>query len=363
MIPLVKFCIEEDVKEAIERVLNSGRYVLGRETELFEREFSSYIGVKYGIAVSSGTASLFLILKALNIGRGNEVIVPAYTFVASFSPILMVGATPRFVDVDYDTMTIDPEKIEKKINPKTKAIIVVHLFGHPADMKPILEIAEKHNLIVIEDCAEAHGARYKGKKVGSFGDVSFFSFYPTKNLTVYGDGGMVLTNNQDIAEKIKLLRQHGQIEKEKYVMLGYNFRLSEIHAAIGRVELKKLDKRNEYRRELASIYHEELNKLVDLPVEKEWAYHVYNIFSIKIRKREEIIKYLREKKIEVGIYYKFPANKYDILPSTIRKERYINATRLSKSSLALPISAHHTPEEIRVVANELKRAIIKIGAK
>ncbi len=357
MIPYVKFHVDDDVREAVNRVLDSGRYVLGKETEMFEHELASYIGVKYGIATSSGTASLFLILKALNIGSGNEVIVPAYTFIAAFSPVLMVGAKPVFVDVNYDTMTIEPELIEKAITPKTRAIIIVHQFGHPADMDPIKEIAEKHGLIIIEDCAEAHGAMYKGKKVGSIGDVSFFSFYPTKNLTVYGDGGMVLTNDYELAEKIRLLRHHGQVDMEKYMMLGYNFRLSEIHAAIGRVELKKLDGRNKIRRELAKVYNEELIDYVEIPKEKDWAYHVYNVYTIKVEKRKRVMQYLEKNGIEFGVYYKKPANKYGILPSSIRRIKYEVASTLSKKCLSLPISHNHSKEEIQYVAECIKKAI------
>jgi len=356
-VPFVKFYVNSDVKNAINKVLESGRYVLGDENRSFEREFASYIGVKYGVATSSGTASLFLILKALGIGVGDEVIVPAFTFIASFSPVIMVGAKPVFVDVDYDTMTINPNLIERSISPKTKAIIVVHLFGHPADMDPIMEIAEKYGLIVIEDCAEAHGSKYKGRKVGSIGDVSFFSFYPTKNLTVFGEGGMILTNDYDLAEKIRLLRHHGEIEKEKYVMLGYNFRLSEIHAAIGRVELKRLDKYIERRRKLAKIYSNELREYVEVPIERDWAYHSYSVYTIKVNDRRRLVKYFEEHGVGYGIYYRRPANKYGILPPSIRQLNYNVAEQLSQKCISLPLSQNHSEEDILHVIDCIKKAL------
>lgn len=359
MIPLFRIRVEDDVREAIDRVLESGRYVLGEETRLFEEEFARYIGVKYAVATSSGTSSLFLILKALNISDGDEVIVPSYTFIASISPVLMVNAKPVFVDVDYDVMTIDPGHIEERISSKTKAIIVVHLFGHPANLDPIIEIADKYGLYVIEDAAEAHGAMYKRRRVGSYGYVGFFSFYPTKNLPVYGDGGMVVTNDRDLAEKIRLLRHHGQVRREEYRFLGYNMKMSEIHAAIGRVELRKLDSRNERRRKLARIYDEELNGVVEIPVEKEWAYHVYHLYTIKSESRDKLARYLMEHNVETGIYYQKPANKYEVFNEEIRKLHFEVAERLTKRVLSLPMSHNHTEEEILTVSKLIREFFMR----
>lgn len=358
MIPLFRIKVEEDVKRAVDRVLDSGRYVLGSETESFEKEFANYVGVRYAIATSSGTSSLFLILKALNISAGSEVIVPSYTFIASISPVLMVNARPVFVDVDYDTMTIDPNHVEKAISKKTKAVIIVHLFGHSADLDPIIEIADKHGLYVIEDAAEAHGALYKGRKVGSYGHVGFFSFYPTKNLSVYGDGGMVVTNDKDVADKIRLLRHHGQVGREEYKFLGYNMKMSEIHAAIGRVELKKLDNRNRKRRKLAEIYNEELEGIVKTPVEREWAYHVYHLYTIKCENRDRLREYLMEHGVETGVYYCKPANKYQVFNEKIRKMNFKVANRLTREVLSLPISHNHTEEEILTVSKLIREFFI-----
>lgn len=360
MIPLYRITVDEDVKQAVIHVLDSGRYVLGEQNRLFEREFSRYINVKYAVSTSSGTSALYLILRALGIGRGDEVIVPSYTFIASVTPILMVDAKPVFIDVDYDTMTIDIEKIKKAITDKTKAIIPVHLFGHPAYMDAINEIADERGIYVIEDAAEAHGAEYKGDKVGSLGYAAFFSFYPTKNLTVYGDGGIVVTNDEEIADKVRLLRHHGQIDKDKYIMLGYNMKMSEIHAAIGRIELKKLDRRNEIRRKFAKIYNETLGNYVDLPIEKNWAKHVYHLYTIKCKHRDALANYLRRRGIETGIYYKRPVNKYNVFPSQIRKMKYPISEMLSKKVLSIPISHNHTEDEIYTVSEEIKKFMKKL---
>ncbi|PCN51053.1 erythromycin biosynthesis sensory transduction protein eryC1 [Candidatus Geothermarchaeota archaeon ex4572_27] len=354
-IPLFRIRADEEVRRAIEKVLGSGRYVLGEETEAFEREFASYIGVRRAVATSSGTSALFLILKALGIGPGDEVVVPAFTFIASVTPVLMVGARPRFVDVDYETMTLDPEAVRRAVGERTKAIIAVHLFGHPADMSPILEVAEERGIYVIEDAAEAHGAKYRGRRVGSIGHAAFFSFYPTKNVTVLGDGGMVATNDEELAERVALLRHHGQVARDDYRMLGYNMKMSEIHAAIGRVELRRLDGRNEHRRRLARIYGEEIGDLLEIPVEKPWAYHVYHIYQVKLEERDRLRGYLAERGIETGVYYSRPVNVHGAIPPEYRGLRFPVAEELTRRVLALPMSHNHTEEEIAEVCSEIKR--------
>jgi dTDP-4-amino-4,6-dideoxygalactose transaminase len=354
LIPLVRIVIEEDVKKAVEKVLDSGIFVLGEETKRFEEEFSRYIGVRYGVATSSGTTSLFLILKALNIGDGDEVLVPGYTFIASISPILHFGAKPVFVDIDPETYTLDIDDLRRKVGEKTKAVIPVHLFGHSVDMDPLLEVARKHGLYVIEDAAEAHGGEYKGKRLGSIGDVSFFSFYPSKNMSVYGDGGMVVTNDPDLAEKVRLLRHHGQVGRDEYRYLGYNMKMSEIHAAIGRVELKKLDKRNKVRRRLAGVYREELGETVDNPVEREWAYHVYHLYVIKARSRDKLYNYLLERDIGCAIHYRKPAYRHRILGVNTNL-KLKGSEYAAEKSLSLPMSPYLEEEEISYIAGEIKK--------
>jgi len=246
--------IKDEVKGPIEKVIQSGRFILGEDVGLFEEEFAKYCGVRYGVGVNSGTDALFLACLACGIGKGDEVIVMPYTYIATTLAISMAGARPVFVDIDEKTYNIDISKIEKAITKKTKAILPVHLCGHPADMKPLMEIARKYNLKIIEDCAQAHGALYKDKKVGGFGDASCFSFYPTKNLGAFGDGGMVLTNSEKIKEILLLLRDYGRKGRYEHIIKGYNSRLDTLQAAILRVKFRHLDEWNEKRRKIAALY-------------------------------------------------------------------------------------------------------------
>ena len=255
--------IQQEIKEAVERVFESGRFVLGDEGAAFETEFSSYIGAKYGIGVNSGSDALFLALKALGIDKNSEVITVSHTFVSTVDGIARCGAKPVFVDVEPDTYCINTAKIEEKITERTKAILPVHLYGHPADLDEVLKIAKQYDLSVVEDACQAHGTEYKGKKVGSFGTVGCFSFYPVKNLGVYGDGGMVTTNDSSLAEKIRLLRNYGQSKKYYHDVVGINSRLDELQAAILRVKLSRLDEWNEKRRRLAELYKETLRQTDD----------------------------------------------------------------------------------------------------
>jgi dTDP-4-amino-4,6-dideoxygalactose transaminase len=248
------------IDQAIGRVLESGRYILGEQVELFEKEFADYLKVKHAFGVASGTDALYLALVAGGVGRGDEVITVSHTAVATIAAIELCGAKPVLVDIEPDFYTLNPTQLKKAITKKTKAIIPVHLYGHPADMKSILAIAQKHNLLVIEDCAQAHGAIYYDQRVGSMGDIACFSFYPTKNLGALGDGGLVATNNQKLAKKLKLLRQYGWAKRYVSHIPGQNSRLDELQAAILRVKLKKLDKDNQQRIELASIYTAHLLK-------------------------------------------------------------------------------------------------------
>ena len=255
-----------EIDEAVNRVLHSGWYILGKEVETFEVEFAKYIGVKFAIGVGSGTEAIHLALSACGIKKGDEVITVSHTAVATISAIEMTGATPVFVDIESDYFTIDPNKIKAAITPNTKAIIPVHMYGQPADMDPIVETAKENSLWVIEDCAQAHGAEYKGQKVGSIGHLGCFSFYPTKNLGGVGDGGAIITNSKKLEEKIRLLHQYGWEEKFISKISGWNSRLDEIQAAVLSVKLKHLDDNNRIRREIAAHYSKKLKiKGVSLP--------------------------------------------------------------------------------------------------
>ena len=302
----------EDEINAVIEVLKSGKLTMlvGEVTRKFEDEFAKIHGVKHAIAVSNGTVALHVALRALGIGPGDEVITSPFTFVASASSILHQNAIPIFADIDRETFNIDPASIEERITDKTKAIIAVHLCGHPAEMDEIMKIAREHNLAVIEDCAQAIGAKYKGKIVGSIGDINAFSFYLSKNITT-GEGGMVLTDNDELAEKAKLIRHHGEPEWYKYILLGYNYRMTELQAAIGLAQLKKLEKLNERRREIAKIYFDELEDLsaLQLPIEKPYVNHVWHIYNVlidldKVRKnRDEIVKAIKAENVWVSICY------------------------------------------------------------
>src|SRR3990172_11434114 len=275
MIPIAKIEVDERTIQAAIRVIKSGQWLHGPFSKNFEEKFAKFSDVKFAASCSSGTTALFLALRSLGIQNGDEVIVPSFSFVATASCISMCGATPKFIDINPENFTLDPNQIQKNISSKTKAIIPVHLFGHPADMKHINEIAKKNSIYVIEDAARSHGAKYNGKRVGSLSDVACFSFYPSKNLTVCGDGGMITTNNKSIIEKVKILRNHGRKEKYVHFTLGYNFKLSEIQAGIGLARLQKLEKNNRLRRIIAKKYSDELPDSVIKPIEEKWAKHVY----------------------------------------------------------------------------------------
>jgi len=275
--------------EAVTEVLKSGRYADGPKAKEFESNFAQYIGTKRGVSCSSGTAALHLSLIVCGIKPGDEVIVPPLTFFATVEAVLHQGAIPVFADLDPRTYCLDPKDFEKKITSKTKAVIPVHLFGMPSEMDEILEIAKKHDIFVIEDCAQAHGAEYKGKKVGSFGDVNCWSFYATKNMTT-GEGGAVTTNNEELADKITALKNHGMINRNDHAILGYNYRMSEIHAAIGIVQLKKLDQFNEKRRRISSKLIEELSSIswLETPFIPDYVKHAF--FWCPFKVKEDIIK-------------------------------------------------------------------------
>ncbi len=299
--------VKDEVMKAIEDVLSGMNLCLGPNCQALENEFALYCNTKYAIGVGSGTEAIQFALLACGVKEGDEVITSPHTFFATAEAVATIGAKPVFIDIDPLTYTLDPEGIEKKVTGKTKAIIPVHMYGQAADMKPIMEISKKYGIPVIEDACQAHGALYKGKKAGSLGDAGCFSFYFTKNLGGYGEGGMVTTDNDKIAETIKLYRNHGHRSKYEHAVFGYNGRLDEIQAAILRIKLKYLDEYNTKRREIAKQYTLLLqNTPLLLPEEAEDRKHVYHLYVVRSKKRDALQEYLNNKGVGTGIHYKTP---------------------------------------------------------
>lgn len=345
--------IKEDIKKAIIDAVESGQYIMGPNVKAFEEEIAAYLGVKHAIAVANGTDALVLTLDALGIGPGDEVITSPYTFFASAECISRVGAKPVFADIDPETFNIDPEDIEKKITEKTKAIIPVHIFGQAADMARIMAIAEKHGLYVVEDACQAMGAKVNGRKVGTIGKAGCFSFFPTKNLGAYGDGGLVVTDDDELADKIRLLRVHGSRKKYFHELIGYNSRLDEIQAAVLRVKLKHIDSWNEARRKKAMLYNELLRntpvKTPDINGEKS---HVFHLYTILAPNRNEIKSYLERKGIPTGIYYPLPLHLQEVYKNLGYKKGDLPiAEKTCEQNLSLPLYPELTDDQIKYVAD------------
>lgn len=361
MIPIAKPLIGEEEINAVVEVLKSGMLAHGKEVEAFEKEFAQYLGAKHAVAVTNGTAALDVALKALKIGPGDEVITTPFTFIASANAILFQGAKPVFADIDPKTFNLDPNDVLEKINDKTKAIVVVHLYGQPADMKAFKEIAEDYKLYLIEDCAQAHGAEFEGQKVGTFGDIAAFSFYPTKNMTT-GEGGMVVTNNDELAKRADLIRNHGQAEKYLHVELGYNLRMTNIAAAIGRVQLKKLDEWNENRIENARLLSEGISKIEGLtpPYVDPRVKHVFHQYVIRVEEefplnRDELMAKLREKGIGTAVHYPIPVHQQPLYQKLgYPKDICPNAIEASKRVLSLPVHPAVGKEDIDYIISALK---------
>ncbi|MFS8086244.1 MAG: DegT/DnrJ/EryC1/StrS family aminotransferase [Acidobacteriota bacterium] len=296
-----------EIDQAIQRVLDRGRYVLGEEVSNFESEFACYVGVKHAVGVGSGTEALHVALTACRIGPGDEVITVSHTAVATVAAVELTGATPVLVDIEPDFFTIDPDRLRAAVTSRTRAIIPVHLYGQPANLEPILEIAREHNLRVIEDCAQAHGATYQGQRVGSYGDIACFSFYPTKNLGALGDGGMVVTGDAELAEHARLLREYGWAERYVSHIAGWNSRLDEIQAAVLRVKLRYLDQDNQQRARIADRYAEGLSDCsLVLPAIRDHATHVFHLYVVRSSKREQLQAYLNERGVGTLVHYPVP---------------------------------------------------------
>ena len=342
--------IEEEVNSAIKDVLESGWFVLGENVSAFERDFAEYVGTEHCLGLNSGSDALYLALKALGIGKGDEVITVSHTFISTADAIVRNGATPVFVDIDPTTYTMDVTRIEPAISEETKAIIPVHLYGQPVDMDPVLDLAEEHDLYVIEDAAQAHGAEYKGEVVGSLGDVGCFSYYPVKNLGAYGDGGAVVTDDKELSEEISLLRDMGASEKYQHKRVGMNSRLDEIQAAILRVKLRYLDQWNERRRELASIYNQSLDGVVTTPSERPDSTHAYHLYCITTEDRKGLRRYLDQQGIATMVHYPTPVHEQDAYQE--KDVRSLPVTESVASQLvSLPLFPFHTDAEIETVAH------------
>lgn len=350
---------DEKEREAVLRVLNSGWYIGGKETEAFENEFKDYIGVNYAVACSNGTAAVLLALESLGIKEGDEIIVPSHTAFPTIEPILNIKAKPIFVDIDEETYTLKVDEVKKKINDKTKAVIAVHLYGHPAELDSLKEICKEKNIYLIEDCAQAVGAEYKGKKVGSIGDIGCFSFYPSKNMTVCGDGGMVVTNDESVKDKVIMLKNHGMKTRYENVLLGFNFRISEIACALGREQLRKLDGFNEKRRKIAKWYEQYLPKDLILSCEKEYAKHVYHLYVIRSKERDKLKEFLEKNNIKSEIHYPIPSHLQPVMPENFKTS--LPATeKIVKEILSLPIHAKLSEEDVKFVCEKIREFYGKI---
>jgi len=356
MIPISKPLLDEaEIKNATE-VLKSGMLASGEWVNNFENAFADYIGLKHAIATTSGTTALDIALKALNIKSGEDVIVPDFTFISTANAVLFQNARPVFVDIDEKTFAIDPGDVIEKISPKTKAIIGVHLFGHPFDVKAIREICEDYNLFLVEDCAQAHGAEYEGQKVGGFGDAGCFSFYATKNMTT-GEGGIVTTNNEEIEEKMRILINHGQSQKYLHTTLGYNYRMTNIQAAIGLAQLGKLDEFNERRITNAECLNQGLKVSLKTPYKEKVVRHVYHQYVVKLEddfpmSRDEFIRYLSENGIGSAVHYPLPVHRQPMYQQLgYDRDQCPTATRLSEKVLSLPVHPALTDDNLRYICD------------
>ncbi len=353
-VPLSAPTVTEEMKQSVLKVLDSGRFVKGPMVEEFESQFSSYCGTRYGIGVNSGTSALYIAIKALGIKQGDEVLLPSHTFVATATPVLLAGGKPVFVDIGDDYL-MDMEDLERKITDKTKAIICVHLYGQMCDMKRLNEIKKKHDLYLIEDACQAHGAEYEGRRAGSFGDISCFSFFPSKNITVCGDGGMAVTGSSDYEGVMRSIRDQGRdyrTAEGKFTstILGLNFRMSEISGAIGTEQLKLVDSWIEKRRKIAETYDRLLSSDLIKPIVNEKCKHVYHLYVVRSKKRDDLKKFLAEKGIETGIHYPLPIHSQPLFQGNWDLP---NTDRITGEILSLPIFPTMKKEQVKFVCEKI----------
>lgn len=349
--------LNDELKGAFDRVLNRSWYIGGAEDEAFEKAFAEFCGTKYCVGVGNGLDALMLILKALGIGDGDEVIVPSNTYIATALAVTYVGAKPVFVEPDINTFNIDPSLIEAAVTEKTKAIMPVHLYGQACDMDPIMSIAERHGLKIVEDCAQAHGATYKGRKIGTFGDAAGFSFYPGKNLGALGDAGAVVTNNKELAEKIRALGNYGSDYKYHHIYKGNNSRLDELQAAFLLVKLPHLERMNVERRRIAKMYTEGIdNPKVIKPFVNADCVPVWHIYGIRCKERNDLEKYLNEKGIATNKHYPIPIHLQECYRDCrFKKGDYPVAEKISETEISIPIYYGITDEEVQFVIDAINK--------
>ena len=348
--------IRDEIEPAVSGVMSRANFILGPEVEKFEEAFAAFCGAKSALGVASGTDALRLSLEGMGVGRGDEVIVPANTFIATAFAVSEAGATPVFADVDERTYNIDVDSVKDRITDKTRAIIPVHLYGQPADIDPILGLARERNLLVVEDACQAHGAEYRGKRVGSLGDAGCFSFYPGKNLGAYGDGGMVVTDRRELAEALVMLRNVGRSDKHRHPVKGLNSRLDNIQAAVLLVKLGHLPQWNESRRSWAHLYNELLDGTPCVrPYEAPYARHVYHLYVVRVKRREELQEHLTKRGVSTGIHYPIPIHLQEAYKELgHRRGDFPISERLAEEILSLPIYPELGEEGVAEVVDAIR---------
>ncbi|GAC1380561.1 MAG: DegT/DnrJ/EryC1/StrS family aminotransferase [Ktedonobacteraceae bacterium] len=350
--------IKHEVIAAFEDVLENMQLFIGPQTQAFEQEFAAYSGCAYGVGISSGTDALALALRACRIGQGDEVITVANTFIATVEAIALVGATPVFVDIDHDTYTMDWRQLDHVVTSRTRAILPVHLYGHPVEMQPVLEFAHKHGLYVIEDASQAHGATYQGQRVGSLGDIGCFSLYYSKNLGAYGEAGICVTNDSDLAESLRTLRDHGSHIRYQHEVLGVNARLDELQAAVLRIKLRHLDAWNVARQAHARTYTEQLQGMVEaIPVVRRWGTHVFYVYVVQVEDRAHFRSVLEQEGIATGIHYPIPIH---LQPACVHygyQRGMLPITEaVTERIVSLPMYPELTAEQIQTIVNSIKKS-------
>lgn len=347
--------IQNEIDDAIKSVISKTNFIQGEEIRLLEKEFAAFCGAQHGVAVASGTDALHLALLALGVGPGGEVITSPHTFTATAEAVCHCGATPVLADIDPKTYNIDPAKIEEKITPRTKVIMPVHLYGQPADMDPILEVAARHGIPVLEDACQAHGAEYRGKRVGSLGIAACYSFYPGKNLGAYGDAGMIVTNDEKLAKWCAMMADHGRTEKYSHDYVGYGKRMDTLQAAILRAKLRHLEEWTKARRRHVASYNRKLAGIVQTPYEPDWAKAVYHQYVIRVPERDRVLQRLREAGIGAGIHYPIPLHLQPAYASLgYKRGDFPHTEDAADSVLSLPLFPEMTEEQLDYVVGHLK---------
>jgi len=350
--------IKKEVLSEISQALDSMQLFLGKNVQALESEFAGFCGTEFAIGVGSGTDALHIALRACGIGPGDEVITVSHTFIATVEAIILAGAKPVLVDIDPETYNMDASQLKKAITGKTKAIIPVFMYGHPADMDPIIEIARAHGLKIIEDACQSHGSEYKGRRAGSIGDVGCFSFYFTKNLGAYGEGGIITTSDPEIAQRCRMLRDHGQNEKYCHALIGMNGRLDELQAAVLRIKLPHLEEWIDKRRSLAQAYNEGLPDSIIKPQEMSWGKHVYHLYVIRIPEREQLREWLESKGISTGMHYPIPIHLQEAWRASGGEKLSLPVTEsITKEILSLPMYPELTIEEVDIVCKHIREFI------